>query len=279
MVDSIPTFVQGLNQGSVSLQLPILSIAKCLDSIDEMLKARQHVPDEIVKMVWENLRGVCPTCCVWTNGQTLSAVKMISHFDRSNVTLTGYGDKSHLLDGRCINDACSSRDIVLIWQGSEPILQQLVRHLQRTKRSAEEEASSTKLRCLEMLSQSEIISFTIDTIFALQRNASHRHIYLKRTFPNLVLWVSVIPYPPELAREVFPRGYPAFLEEILMESGYDEGNVVVGHWICIGDAFSLINGWNQPDPNEWLLNLALVSEKSLPEQDKFLIVPSELCKE
>jgi len=63
------------------------------------------------------------------------------------------------------------------------------------------------------------------------------------------------------------RGYGAFLEELLEESNYSQGNVGLAHWIYIFDQ------------QRRVVNLTLISRKDVSKNEKFLVLPVELLSE
>lgn len=264
-------FLHSIPDSPACVRVNIADLPQCVDGVITTLRSKNRDTNQIMKSLSENVRAVCPTCCVWIPPETILGVHLCHTWGKGNVTLTRYGPKAHLLDGRCILDSCASKEIVLIWAGSPVIQSQVANHINRLKAAAEQENARARLACLEQLSEPSVAHFTEDTLWAMWKNADTFHAYLKQTFPcfstspDLMLWISVIPYPKETARLVFPEGYDAFLKQILDESKHDTGTISVAHWISMGTTYA----------TSWL-NLTLASRLDLPEEERFLIVPNEL---
>lgn len=265
------SFVENMKRGPTYSRIDIPAIPEYFDSLTTHLKAQGHSASEITDLIWENLRAICPICCCWTKAEILSGISLISDMGRDRVTMTRYGMMSRLLDGLCVNQDCSSREILLVWKGPEEIGMQIQGHLDRIKLDSEEKGHSGKIKCVEKLNHPDILAFTKDTIFALRLNCTDHHLYIKRRFPlytkshNLCVWISAIPYLGKMAKYVFPQGYGSFLTQVLAESDYFKGDVVFAHWIYMFH--------EQEIP---LINLTLIPEKNLSEEEKFVMLPAEL---
>jgi len=272
--ETMSEFLTAIQDTSACVRINIHDIPQSVEGINNTLITQGHNPNRVTSLFFENLRALCPDCCVWIPPETLSGVHITNNLGRQNVTFTNYGPQAHLLNGRCVLDRCSCQEVVLVWRGPEPLRSQVMTHINRIRQDAQDREEIAKIECLNNLSARTVVDFTIDTIWALRKNATDRHVYLGRGFPcfsespNLFVWVSVIPYSKEVARAVFPGGYAAFLGQILDESGLQAGGVSVAHWISMGDTSTTS-----------LLNLALASRLDLPKDEKFLILPSEVCVE
>lgn len=268
------SFVENMKKGPTYSRIEIPAIVEYWNSITTHLKEQGYSASKITDLIWKNLRGICPVCCVWTKAEILYEVRFISVVGRDHVTYTRYGMKSRLLDGLCVNQDCLSREILLIWKGPEEIGKQIQAHLDRIKLDSEKEGHSGKIKCVEKLNHPDILAFTKDTIFALRLNCTDHHLYIKRNFSlytkshNLSVWVSVIPYLGEMAKYVFPRGYGRFLYQLLAESDYLKGDVIFAHWIYMFHEEGIP-----------LINLTLIPEKNLSKEEKFTILPAELLTE
>lgn len=279
--EDMVSFLDHVPKEAAYVKIKTSELRESLDAIAcTLMKKEEREPNEVTGLFFKNLHAVCPTCCVWIPPKTISGVRMVSKFGPQNVMFTNYGAKCHLLDGRCVLDECTSRHLFLIWRGSESIRSQVIRHIDRIKEYAEREKEKTMITLLDELAQDTLLAFTTDTLWALQKNVCDTHVYLKRSFPiftepvSLVVWVSVIPYQREVARSVFPQGYETFLCQILAESGHARGDVSVAHWIRMGNSF--FAGQHSESKIEWWLNLGLASKMSLPEHDKFRLLPNDL---
>jgi hypothetical protein len=266
-------FLHTIVDSPACVLVAIPDLPHCLDALLAGLKSRFPNTNEVTNAFFNNVRAVCPKCCVWIPPQTLSGVHTTTSIGRDKVTFTNYGPQAHLLDGHCVLDSCQCEDLVLIWKGPQPFRAQVTMHISRIRHDAQQKSEQAKLACLDQLEDKTVLDFTTDTIWALWKNAVDRHLYLRREFPcfsespNLILWVSVIPYPKETAGAVFSGGYPTFLSQILNESEHDTGKVSVAHWISMG-----------PTSETSYVNLALASKLELPKTERFLVMPDELVR-
>ena len=267
-------FLHAIQDTSACIRINIRDIPQSVKGINSTLTSQGGNPNQVTQLFFENLRALCPDCCSWIPPETLSGVSLTTNFGRENVHFTNYGPQAHLLDGRCVLDRCSSQEVVLVWRGSDSLRSQVMTHINRIRQDAQTRSEATKVVFLDALSERTVVNFTIDTLWALWKNATDRHVYLGHAFPcftdspNLVVWISVIPYPKEIAFAVFPGGYATFLEQILGESHHQTGKVTVANWISLGG-----------DSRTSFLNLTMASRMDIPQDEKFLILPSELCIE
>jgi len=231
-----------------------------LDILANLGLHRELAPND-----WSGLRGICPLCASWVPGDTLGMVFAMQQIGKEKVTLTDYGDISHLLDNRCINSNCSSREILLIWQGDRAIKAQLINHLQRIRADAESQARDSLLQAVSRMQEYDVLSFSQDAIFCLERNCTTRHLIVGRRFPNLSVWVSALPGSESAVTRAFFGGYKSYLSRLLYTAGFDEGDVAVAHWVSFVKA------------NNRMINLALLSDKnSLGTPREFCILPAEI---
>lgn len=214
---------------------------------------------------WNVLRGLCPLCTSWIPGETLGMSLVIEQMGRSKVTLASYSDISHLIDARCINDNCTSQDILLIWQGDQLIKRQLVKHLERVRADAITKNHESQLSAIKRIVASDILAFSQDALFGLESRCKTDHLIVGRRFENLVMWVSVLPPSRNAAHNTFPSGYRSYLGGLLHDSGFERGDIIIAHWI------SFIA------EKQRVLNLALLSGKSSIGTDwEFAILPAEI---
>jgi len=283
--DSLSAFLHKVPATPTCVRIPIVQLPESVEAVIVALKSAGVAVNQITTELFTHLRAICPACCIWIPPETLSGVhmhkKMAQTMGGDNVTLSQHGPMSHLLDGRCVLDRCGSREVFLIWKGSPVLQSQMTAHLHRIHNDAEAKKENAKLALLDELNQAKPLAFAMDSMWVLQRNASVQHLFLSGGFPfftpnpTLVIWVSVIPYPKEMVRLVFPGGYQTFVNQILGESEHNRGDVSVAHWITMAKVDLSV-----PAPEsrgDWVLNLTLASKLNLSEQEKFIVLPYELC--
>ena len=238
--ETISEFLHAIADSPACVRIKTRELPQCLEGVLLTLKSVYPEVNEVTDAFFANMRAVCPRCSIWIPPNTLSGVHTTSQWPKSQVVFTNYGPKSHLLDGRCVLDSCESDEIILVWRGAEAIRSQATTHLARMQQDADSNGEKAKLACVDLLRDKTVLDFTADTLWALWNHAHDSHLYLRRDFPcfsqspNLVLWVSVVPFPPHMAKYVFPRGYRNFFAEIMQESDIQGGQVSVAHWIAMG---------------------------------------------
>ena len=260
-------FRETIKMEPACLEVSISHIPACLDALTTQFRTQGYSADELTRAMTNDIRAICPKCSIWTPGITLGMVGMFKRFG-GKLTLYGYGDKSRLLEGLCVNHQCESRQIVLIWKGSDDVEQQVIRHLDRIKTDAESKKDREASHAAAMLGSPEILAFTKDVIFMLCKNCTTTHGYLRRTFPELVVWVSVLPFPASMARHLFPGGYGGFLQQLMDESEYGKGNTAMAHWIYFLE-----------EDSRWFLNLTYVSALKVSQDKRICMLPFELLTE
>lgn len=271
---TISEFLHTLKYRATCIRIRARDITQCVEAINTALKNITNSTNEVTNLFFKNLRALCPKCCVWIPPETLSGVYTTSRFGRDRVTYTNYGPQAHLLNGHCVIDSCDCEDLMLLWGGPQTLRSQVTTHIDRIRQDANSKAERAKLALLDRLADKIVLDFTSDTLWAFWENAIDHHLYLRRNFPcfseapDLILWVSVIPYPKDIARHVFSDSYPTFFNQILNESGHEKGKVTVAHWISMGST-----------PENSHLNLAVASKLELPETERFLLIPHELAQE
>jgi len=281
LADSVSAFLHNIPAAPACVRIPIVEIPECVEAVIATLKSAGVPVNQITTEWFTHLRAICPACCIWIPPETLSGVHMTHTMGRDNVTLSNYGPKAHLLDGRCVLDRCGSRELFLIWKGSPVLQSQMTTHIHRIRSDAKAKNESAKLALLDELNQAKHLAFAMDSMWVLHRNATDQHLFLRGGFPfftpnpTLVIWVSVIPYPKEMARIVFPGGYTTFLNQILTESEHQRGDVSVAHWITMAKPDQRVS--TPESRGDWVLNLTLTSKLNLSEQEKFIVLPYELC--
>lgn len=273
-VETVSEFLHAIADSAACVRIKIVDLPQCLEGVFVTLQALLGGANEVTNAFFANCRALCPRCSIWIPPNTLSGVHTTSRWGRDQVVFTNYGPQSHLLDGRCVLDSCESDEIILVWRGAESTRSQAATHLARVRQDAETNGEQPKLACLDLLNDKTVLDFTADTLWALWNHAQDCHLYLRADFPcfsespNLILWISVVPFARNIAKCVFPRGYAAFFAELMQESGIEAGTVSVAHWIGMGAT-----------RDASYLNLALASRLDLPERQRFLIMPKELVTE
>jgi hypothetical protein len=258
------SFIETIQGGEASfLRVRLVNLPETIEAIAGLGLQRNPAPNN-----WNGLRGLCPQCSAWVDGATLGMLPVIGQIGREKVKTSQYGELSHLLDQHCINSACSSAEILLIWQGEAGIRKQLRHHLQRVRAHLTSHGDGQNLDCLDKLGEEQALSFTQDAIFGLEQRCRTTHLIAGRRFPNMIVWVSALPAAAGAAARAFPSGYKAYLGFLLKNSGFDQGDLALAHWISF------------PYQGEPVLNLAVLSDKnSRGTARELALFPAEILQE
>jgi hypothetical protein len=258
-------FVEQAVRGPACLLTQFEAIPQCYDLLVQRIKAKGCSAKDLARLMQRNLRASCLLCQAWTGGATLGTVWSVYQFGRQNTSFTSYGDAAHLVDGRCISPNCHSKEVLLIWIGSQTIEHALATHLARVRSDAEKVGDAATVRCVDQLSNPEILAFTTDACFASGLGYPAAHRYVGRGFvdvPGVCVWVSVLTTGIS-DTDAFPGGYGYFFQSLLTKSQYPQATQCVAHWIR----------WEETG----VVNLGVVAEYG-PKQ-KVRILPVELMSE
>lgn len=321
--DSLNSFVENIKRGPSWTRIKISAIPQFYEGIatyvrEYYMKGQGKSSSEMTTFMWENIRAICPICFTWIRGQILGAVWSISQFERDKVLMTNYGPRSCLLDGRCVNLNCASKEILLIWEGCKDYKMLIEKCLNQARTYAEKRGYSEIKRCVESLNHPDSFSFVNDMVFnfklkieenkeiAFKELAEHivreadskeheeerANILLKaynihyyagiKLFSNIWVWVSVIPNYGEGTRDIFffkGGEYLNFLKELTVKADYNSGKVTVVHWVCLPfRPFSFFKYKNENEEQP-IAYFTIIPEKNLNRGGKIFTQAKELLRE
>lgn len=255
---TISEFIESMKSGPIISLVPILDIPNYYDSIIQYLRNTGLSGEELDTelRIKNSLRAICPMCDAWADGTLLNMLSLIKSTPKENVLLTNYGAKSRLLNGLCQNEDCSCKDILLIWNGNSDITS----HIEATF----ERIQGEKRKPIQKFIHPKIITYVADAIFVQKQKQQQAHLFCGRSFSDIWIWVSVLPNVSEASlKYTFPKGYCAFFDDLLADSGYDSENVAVMHWTYVSSDMPL-------------LHLAFLNTKHQPTQPGSMVLPIDL---
>jgi hypothetical protein len=254
----ISTFIAQVHSGPAYLLTQIKDIALCVDKLSDYLL--QELRTSPVKSLEQDFRGICPHCSAWSEQSILGMVWSLSRTESSKIIMSSSGAISKLRDGHCVNPDCQSKEIILIWKGSQRIKAHLLDHLERMHQAPELKEYAALPKYLDRLAKPDLLNYAVDVIEAFrwrQKQGNDIHLCNGQRRSDCVIWVSVVPMALKNSRQHLSGG---FLQQLLSTPGFDAEHQAFVYWIDAADG----------------LNLALIPERALAEKDKFAIIPAEL---